>query len=430
MQRIRLRRFSSASELLAAVRAGRDRYAAVEARVREIIRDVAERGDDALYSYLEKFHGVTGLSIRLSEDEVESALERLDPAVARALEEEADRVKSVAESMTPRPVSVETAPGLTVKVAYRPVERLGVYVPRGAASYPSTAVMVVATARVAGVNEIAVASPPASDGSLDPAIVYAASILGVREFYRLGGAYAAAALALGTESVRRVDMLAGPGGAWFTAAKKILYGMVGIDMLAGPTELLVIADGSVEPRIVAWDLAAQAEHSPDTMVGLIALDNDYISRVESELERIADSLPTGDTIIASVNESGFSFKANSLNEALDLADSIAPEHLYIASRDLDGDTVARLVRNAGTVTVGLWAAPALSDYTAGSNHVLPTDAWARFRGGLSVLDFLKPIYIVESNELGFSSSCRNAVILAEYEGLPGHAGSLKARGCR
>ncbi len=424
-----LRRASSPSEVLGLARAGRDRYSAIESRVAEIIRDVMERGDEALLDYLRRFHGVEGLPVRLGEDEVERLASSVEPEVARALEVEAERVEAVAKSMVPGEVSVETVEGVRVTVAYKPVERLGVYVPRGKASYPSTAVMIVATARAAGVKGVAVASPPDERGALDPAIVYAAYMLGVREFYRLGGAYAAAALALGTASVRRVDMLAGPGGAWFTAAKKLLYGTVGIDMLAGPTELLVVADGTVDPRIVAWDMAAQAEHSADTLVGLIALSDGYIERVEMELADIIDGLETGDTVKASLERSGFAYVAGSLEEALRLADEVAPEHLYVASSEVDGRTVKSMVSNVGSVSVGPWSAPALSDYTAGSNHVLPTDGWARFRGGLSVLDFLKPVYIVEADARGFKASCGDAVKLAVREGLPGHAGSLMARGC-
>jgi len=427
--RVALRRVSR-EELVGVARRGAERYAGVEERVRSIIREVAERGDAALYEYLERFHGVRGRGVRLSEEEVEEAAGSVDRSVAEALRAAYERVESVARRMVPGDVVVETAPGLTVRVSYKPVARLGVYVPRGGASYPSTAVMVVAAARAAGVESIAVASPPGPDGSLDPAIVYAAGLGGVREFYRLGGAYAAAALALGTESVGRVDMIAGPGGAWFTAAKKLLYGTVGVDMLAGPTELVVVADGSVDASLVAWDMAAQAEHSPDTLVGVIALDEGYIEEVEAELGRIVSELPTGDTVRASLQRSGFAYRAGSLEEALEMVNMMAPEHLYVASNKVDSRIVSRLVRNVGAVTVGEWAAPAISDYTAGSNHVLPTDGWARFRGGLSPLDFLKPIYIVEASEEGFKASCRDAVKLAHYEGLPGHAGSLKARGCK
>ena len=425
----RFRRAASAEEAVSLARRGRERYAAIEDKVKAIIDDVAKRGDKALYDYLERFHGVRGLPVRLSEEEVTRYANLVDESVAAALKDAARSAESVARAMLPSEVTVETWPGVRVIVAYRPIERLGVYVPRGGASYPSTAVMVLAAAKAAGVRSVAVASPPGSDGSLDPAIVYAATIFDVREFYRLGGAYAAAALALGTESVPKVDMIAGPGGAWFTAAKKLLYGVTGIDMIAGPTELVVVADGSIEPELVAWDLAAQAEHSSDTLIGLVALEEDYISAVEAKLEEIASNLPTGSIIRESISRSGFAYVARSVEEALQLSNDIAPEHLYIAIDDADLEYVLRLVRNVGAVTVGRWAAPALSDYTAGSNHVLPTDGWARFRGGLSVLDFLKPVYLVEATREGFAKSCGSAVNLAEYEGLPGHAGSLKVRRC-
>ncbi|MEB3773791.1 MAG: histidinol dehydrogenase [Desulfurococcales archaeon] len=399
----------------------------VERRVESIIRDVKERGDEALLEYLREFHGLNGEGIIVDEDEVLRAYDRVPPGVIRALEDLMDRVYTVSKSLVPPSVDVETAEGVKVSVKWMPVGSAGLYAPGGRASYPSSVIMAGAAAKAAGVGKLYLSSPPRGR-EVDPGILVAADIVGVRRVYRLGGAYAAAAMALGTETVERVDLIAGPGGIWFTVAKKLLYGVTGIDFLAGPTELFILADGSVDASWLAWDIAAQAEHSPDTLVILASPNAGYLDEVLDRLERVVASTPTGEVVRSSLESNGLVLDLDSMDDGVNAVNEAAPEHLYLAVSG--GEDLLPRIRNAGSISIGAYTPPALTDYSTGANHILPTMGWARFRGGLTPLDFLKAVYINTASKDGFFNICRGAVELGFYEGLYSHARSIIERGCR
>lgn len=401
----------------------------LEGKVKSIVDEVERLGDEALARYLERFHGVRGVPVSVEDWEFDEAYKLVEGDVVEAMREAYGRALEASRAARPGDVEVETAPGVRVGISFKPVGRVGVYAPAGRARYPSTALMVAAAARAAGVGELYLSSPPTRGASPDPYVLVAADIAGYRRVYRLGGAYAAAAMALGTESVARVDVLSGPGGAWFTEAKRILSARVGVDVIAGPTELFIIADGSVEASWVAWDLAAQAEHSPDSFIVVASQDRGYLERVLAEVESIASRVGTGETILEALSRGGYVVAVRDLRDAVELANEVAPEHVYIAVDGSEAWELASRIFNAGAVTVGPYAAPALNDYSTGANHVLPTGGWARVQGGLSPLSFLRPVYTVEVDREGFRRSCGPAETLAAAEGLPAHAGSLRVRGC-
>ena len=392
-----------------------------------IIESVKTRGDSALIEYLRDYHGTTS-PVRVDESEVEEAYRSVPQRLIDALDKVKERIEKVARDTLPRGSESMLYPGLITGVKYEPVERVGVYAPGGLASYPSTVLMTGIPARVAGVKELYLATPPEENGRVDPLVLVAADMVGYDEIYRLGGAYAAAALALGTETVKKVDMIAGPGGKWFTAAKALLYGRVGVDFLAGPTELFIVADGSIEASWVAWDIAAQAEHSPDTTVILAVTSEDYADRVIEELSRIVARLETRGVVEESISRRGLVLLVEDLDEALRAANEYAPEHLYIAVENPSYRLLSQ-ARNTGMITLGPYAPPALADYSTGANHVLPTMGWPRFTGGLTPACFLKPIYYVFTLRDGFRSACREAVLLSDWEGLKAHKMSVYVRGC-
>ena len=392
-------------------------------KTEEIISKVSTLGDNALLEYLSEYHGITNPRIIVEEWEFDEAYREAGDNVITALETVKSRVEQVAEQILPREVEAMVSRGLIVGVKWRPVEKVGIYAPVGRARYPSSVIMAGVPAYTAGSKCITVSSPPVTkEGKLDPAILVASDIIGAKRVYRLGGAYAAAAMALGTESVTRVDKIAGPGGKWFTAAKAIVSRFTGVDMLAGPTELAIVSDGSVNPKWVALDLAAQAEHSNDTAVYLISTREDYVSRVDEELARIAV-------------EAGFPSKGRAyavivddIKEAVSVVREISPEHLYLAVKDPPRD-ILEWEWSTGLVALGEYSAPALSDYSTGANHILPTGGSARYRGGLTPLDFMRPVYYVYSLKDGFKKSCREAMLLSEAEGLLLHSKSISVRGC-
>ena len=392
-------------------------------KAKEIVDKVSLLGDTALIEYLEEFHGIRDPRITVEQWELDEAYRLVGRDIVDSLETIKSRVEQVSKELKPSESEVMISKGLIVGVKWRPIEKVGIYAPAGNARYPSSVIMAGVPAYTAGSRYITVSSPPVgSDGKLDPAVLVAADLIGAERIYRIGGAYAAAAMALGTETVTRVDKIAGPGGRWFTAAKALVSQYTGIDMLAGPTELVVVADGSVEPRWVALDLAAQAEHSSDTTVYLVSDNEDYISRVDSELAEIKanrSQLLIGNSYAIIVDD---------LREAVDVVRQISPEHLYIAMRDPPRD-ILEWEWSAGLVTLGEYSAPALSDYSTGANHILPTGGSARYRGGLTPLDFTRPVYYVYALRDGFKEACREAVILSEAEGLFLHSRSIRVRGC-
>lgn len=397
------------------------RFAAERAAVSAICADVMTRGDEALRELGERFDGwapAPGEGFEVPRAELEGAVERLDPPDRAALEFAARRIRDFHERQL-QPDSVGS-PGL--KLLTRAVRRAGVYAPGGRAAYPSTVLMTVIPARVAGVEEVVVATPPRTDGSVPSSILAAAHIAGADAVYRVGGAQAIAALAYGTASIPCVDVVAGPGNIYVTLAKKEVFGSVGVDGIAGPTEVVVLADAHARPDFVAADLAAQLEHDPLAWGVLITDSSELADRVEEELENLVRGLERAEIIRAA---GCCLIVADDMDQAADLANDYAPEHLLIVAND--ADRLAARVRNAGAVFVGPYATVPLGDYVAGPNHTLPTSGAARFASPLGVHTFLKRTSVLSLNR-GDVEALRDATVrLAALEGLSAHAHAVEVR---
>ncbi|MDE0171265.1 MAG: histidinol dehydrogenase [bacterium] len=382
-----------------------------------ICRSIEEGGDRAL-AYAGIAYGGGRSDPRVGTAEISTALRNTDRSVRRALEEAIDSVQRHHQAQIPESVSHETRPGVRIDRRWTPLRRVGAYIPGGKASYPSSLVMTAVPAQVAGVGEIVVASPCDEDGSLDRTLLAAAALLGVDEVYAMGGAQAVAALAFGTETIRRVDKIVGPGNAWVTAAKLEVYGTCAIDLPAGPSEVLVVADHTADPRLVAIDLLCQAEHGPDSPALVITTDPDLAARVEAEIAGFLPLLPRRDILRSALATHGEALLASSLDEALDFANAYAPEHASVLTADADSDA-GRLV-NAGSVYVGRWSPESAGDYATGANHVLPTGGLARSHGPLGVEDFGSWRQVQTLTRAGLESIRPVIEELAAAEGLDAH----------
>jgi histidinol dehydrogenase len=383
----------------------------VTSAVREIIRAVRERGDTALRELTERFDGCSIGDLRVPRDEIDRALSEAEPALRAALRYASGEIRAYHEQQVHAPPRLYRA-GIEVEEHVRPVDRAGLYVPGGRAAYPSTVLMTAIPAQVAGVPELALCVPPGPDGNVARPTLAAAASVGVTEVYRIGGAQAIAALAYGTESIRPVDVIVGPGNAYVAAAKREVTGVVGIDSLAGPSEVVVVADASTPPEFAAADLAAQAEHGPGGSTILVTWDDDVAAAVDAAVGDIVRD--TGSVILVDGPE-----------HAMRVVNLIAPEHLQLMTADAD-DLVPH-VRNAGAVFVGPWAPAAVGDYVAGVNHVLPTARTARFASALRVDTFCKHIHVVRVTHEGLDSVGEHVAALATAEGLDAHARSVTVR---
>jgi histidinol dehydrogenase len=396
-------------------------FAKERADVAEICARVAADGDAALREYGERFDGWApreGETFEVPKGDLVAAANRLPSADRAALEFAAQRIRDFHLKQVPPPTS--GSPGL--KLVTRPVRRAGVYAPGGRASYPSTVLMTVIPARVAGVSEVVLATPPRADGSVPAAILAAAHIAGVDAVYRVGGAQAIAALAYGTSSIPRVDVVAGPGNIYVTLAKKEVFGAVGVDGIAGPTEVMVIADAGARPDFVAADLAAQLEHDPLAWAVLVTDSAALADRVEEELRSLIGGLERAQIINAATC---CLIVAEDLGQAISLANDFAPEHLLIVAEH--AGRLATQVENAGAIFVGAFATVPLGDYAAGPNHTLPTSGAARFASPLGVYTFLKRSSVLSLN-LGDLEMLRDACVrLAAMEGLSAHAHAVEVR---
>jgi len=390
--------------------------------VAEICVRVQREGDSALRELGKKFDGwapAQGESFAVPQAKLAEAASRLELADRSALEFAAARIRDFHERQLVQPASVGSE---SLRLVTRPVKRAGLYAPGGRAAYPSTVLMTVIPARVAGVAEVALATPPRSDGSVTPAILAAAHIAGVDAVYRMGGAQAIAAFAYGTESVPRVDVVAGPGNIYVTLAKKEVFGSVGVDGIAGPTEIALVADGDARPDFVAADLAAQLEHDPLAWGVLVTDSAKLADRVEEELESLVLGLERSEIIrqahccVVVVDH---------LEEAIRIVDDFAPEHLLIVAAE--GERIAARVQNAGAVFVGPYATVPLGDYTAGPNHTLPTSGAARYASPLGVQTFLKRTSVLSLNREDLKTLRDATVRLAELEGLGAHAHAVEVR---
>jgi histidinol dehydrogenase len=398
----------------------------VDAAVAAIIADVRARGDAAVLDYTARWDRLTltAATLRMSADEIDAAASGASAAALAALGVAADRIRAFHEKQLPGPIDFTDAAGVRLGLRWTAVDAAGIYVPGGTASYPSSVLMNAIPAVVAGVQRIAMVVPT-PDGALNPLVFAAARLAGVTEIYRIGGAQAVAALAYGTETIRPVDKITGPGNAYVAAAKRRVFGQVGIDMIAGPSEILVVADGDNDPAWIAADLLSQAEHDASAQAVLITDDAGFADAVARAIEtELAGSLREG-TARASWEAYGAIIVVRSLDEAPALVDAIAPEHLELAVAD--PEALAARVRHAGAIFLGRHTPEAIGDYVAGPNHVLPTSRTARFASGLGVMDFMKRTTLVQCSAEALSEIGPAAVTLAEAEGLPAHARSVAIR---
>lgn len=394
--------------------------------VKAIIADVRARGDAALAEYSLRFDGIdfSQTPMRVAIAEIDEAAASVSPEVMDALRLAAERIEKHHARQMPKDDIYEDALGVGLGSRWTAIEAVGLYVPGGTASYPSSVLMNAVPARVAGVERI-VMVVPASGGEINPTVLAAAKIAGVEEIYRIGGAQAVAALAYGTETIAPVAKIVGPGNAYVAAAKRQVFGTVGIDMIAGPSEVLVIADANNNPDWLAADLLAQAEHDPGAQSILITDDADLGHAVVAAVERQLKSLSRSETAAASWRDFGAVILVRSLADAVPLANRIAAEHLELAVDD--PDALMAGVRNAGAIFVGRHTPEAIGDYVAGSNHVLPTARSARFSSGLSVLDFVKRTSILRLGPDQLRALAPAAIALAKSEGLDAHARSVAIR---
>ncbi|MEO8558404.1 MAG: histidinol dehydrogenase [Rhodospirillales bacterium] len=400
----------------------------VDATAAAIIADVRARGDAAIIALTQKFDGVslTPQTLRVSQAEIDAAIVKVPAKQAAALKLAAERIESYHCTQAPQNVDYVDAQGVRLGARYRAVDSVGLYVPGGTASYPSSVLMNAMPAKVAGVERIVMVTPMPG-GQINPLVLLAAQLGGVAEIYRIGGAQAVAALAYGTASIKPVDKIVGPGNAWVAAAKRRVFGQVGIDLIAGPSEILVVADVNNDAGWIAADLLSQAEHDVASQSVLITDDAKFAERVIQAIEGHLKTLSRAEITRKSWNDYGAIIVVRQLDDAVALVDRIAPEHLELA---LDDDVAERLmgkVRHAGAIFLGRHTPEAIGDYVAGTNHVLPTSRSARFSSGLGVSDFVKRSSFVRCGVEGLAAIGPAAIALAEAEGLPAHALSVAMR---
>lgn len=402
-----------------------EKKADVSAIVSEIIKTVRSDGDKALYAYCEKFDKAKLSSLRVSEEEIAEAVASVEPEFLEVLRHAAENIKTFHEKQKREGFEIKKQDGVIVGQKIIPIEKAGLYVPGGTAAYPSTVLMDAIPAKIAGCERVVMVTPPDKEGKVNPVILAAAFVAGVDEIYKLGGAQAIAALAYGTESVPKVDKIVGPGNAFVAEAKRQVFGVVSIDMIAGPSEIMVIADGKNEPKHIAADLLSQAEHDKLASAVLVTDDEGFAFSVAEELERQIPLLERAEIARASIENNGKIFVVKDLDEAVEIANAIAPEHLEICVDEpffyLDK------VKHAGSVFLGRNCPEALGDYFAGTNHTLPTSGTARFSSPLSVDDFIKKTQYIYYGKDALKKVGKEVEYFALKEGLTAHAKSAVIR---
>ena len=397
----------------------------VEETVAEIIENVKKNGDKALFEYCEKFDGVTLSSLVVTEEEIDKAFETVEPEFIAVLEEAAENIRKFHSAQVRNSFIINDKNGVVMGQKIIPLDRVGLYVPGGTAAYPSTVLMDSIPAKIAGCPELFMVTPHSKDGSVRPEILAAAKIAGVDKIYKIGGAQAVAALAYGTETVKKVDKIVGPGNAFVAEAKKQVFGRVAIDMIAGPSEILIVADGSCNPEFVAADMLSQAEHDKNATAVLVTDDGDFAKRVSEQLELQIPVLPRAEIARASIDNNGKIIVAENLLSAIDIANEIAPEHLELCV-DNPFDYLDR-IRHAGSIFMGKNCPEALGDYFAGPNHTLPTSGTAKFSSPLSVDDFVKKSQYTYFTADALEKVAGKVALFAEKEGLSAHARSATVR---
>lgn len=396
----------------------------VNGTVRDIVANVKVRGDIAVKEYTSRFDHFQPESLRLSDTFIAEQAAQCSADVKAALELAAERITAFHQKQLPQNIGYTDTVGVTLGLNWVALSQVGIYVPGGRASYPSSVLMNTLPAKIAGVERI-VMTVPIPRGEINPAVLAAAQIAGVTEIYGIGGAQAVAALAYGTETIAPVDKIVGPGNAYVAEAKRQVFGIVGIDSIAGPSEILVVADSQNNPEWIAWDLLSQAEHDPSAQSILITDSATFAQQVIAAVEQILATLPTKTVAEASWQQHGAVIIVNDLAASIPLLNQLAPEHVELCVDN--PQQLAVQIKSAGSVFLGRYTPEAIGDYLGGPNHVLPTARSARFASGLSVYDFLKRITYLECNQQSLQEIGKAAVTLAEAEGLPAHAGSVAVR---
>ena len=397
----------------------------VSAVVRDILADVRENGDAALYNYCKKFDGAELSQLLVTKEEIDEAIRTVDPHFMEVLEKAAANIRKFHSRQVRNSFIINDTPGVVIGQKVIPVDRAGLYVPGGTAAYPSTVLMDAIPANIAGVKQVVMVTPPNKAGKVNPVILAAAHVAGIDCIFKVGGAQAIAALAYGTESVPKVDKIVGPGNAFVAEAKKQVFGAVSIDMIAGPSEILVVSDGNSNPRHVAADLLSQAEHDKLASAVLVTDSMEFAKQVQLELETQIPLLQRAEIARASIDNNGKIIVADDLMRAIEIANEIAPEHLELCvDRPFD---YLDAIRHAGSIFMGRHCPEALGDYFAGPNHTLPTSGTAKFSSPLSVDDFVKKTQYTYYTKDALAAVAADVAFFATQEGLTGHAKSAMIR---
>ncbi len=402
-------------------------YTEYENTVNEIIENVRANGDKALFEYTEKFDKCTldSSCVRITREEIDRAYEALDPEFIEVMKKSAENIRSFHEKQK-RNTWIDTQDnGIILGQRIIPIEISGVYVPGGKAAYPSSVLMNVVPAKVAGVERIVMCTPPGKDGLVNPGTLVAADIAGVTESYKVGGAQAIAAMAFGTQSIPKVDKITGPGNIFVALAKKACFGHVSIDSIAGPSEILVLADETANPRFVAADLLSQAEHDEMASAILITTSDELADKVSEEIDGFLKTLSRTEIIQKSLDNYGYIFVADNMDDAIEAANAVASEHLEIITQN--AFEVMTRIKNAGAIFLGDYSSEPLGDYFAGPNHILPTNRTARFFSPLSVDDFIKKTSIISYSRKALEDVHKDIELFAKQEGLTAHANSIAVR---
>ena len=393
--------------------------------VTDIINNVKQNGDKALFQYCEKFDKAKLTSLEVSDEEIEEAFSIVEPKFIEIIKTAAENIRNFHQKQVRNSFIINEQDGIVTGQKITPIEKVGLYVPGGTAAYPSTVLMDSIPAKIAGCSEICITTPPTADGKVNPVILAAAKIAGVDRIFKVGGAQAVAALAYGTETVPKVDKIVGPGNAFVAEAKRQVFGMVSIDMIAGPSEILVIADGKSNPKFVAADLLSQAEHDKMASAVLVTESYELAEKVRDEIEAQLKVLPREEIARTSIDNNGKIIVADNLEDVIDVSNEIAPEHLELCV-DNPFDYLDK-IKNAGSIFMGRYCPEALGDYYSGANHTLPTSGTARFSSPLSVDDFVKKSQYTYYTKDALKKVAEDVAFFAEKEGLSAHARSATVR---
>ena len=393
--------------------------------VSDILNNVRENGDEAIKSYTEKFDGVLIDDLKVSDEEIKEAYDTLDDSLLTALKNAALNIEKFHKKQIPSEWNIEVNPGITAGQIVRPINSAGCYIPGGRAAYPSSILMTVIPAKIAGVEKVVCVTPPQNDGKILDAILVAADIAGADEIYKVGGAQAIGALAFGTESIPSVEKIVGPGNIFVTAAKKLVYGQVDIEFPAGPSEVLILADDTAIPKYIATDILAQAEHDPNASCFLVTDSEKLANETDKIVKQLTEVAPRREIIVESLSKSGKIIITDTFEEAIHVTNEYAPEHLIISTQD-DDETLSH-IKNAGSIFLGAYSPVAAGDYGSGTNHVLPTGGGAKMYSGLSTEAFIKKPTVQRITKDGLKELAKTSIPIAEYEGFFAHANSFKTR---